>query len=91
MTSTIKVLLMSAAIILAFTGGRALAAECIYHQPSCTYRVGGCVAGPGTCENHGGGYCWIEYGSCCSGSGSDSSVFCAPSCDGSGGGPPCNN
>jgi len=91
MKSAIKLLLASAAIVLAFTGGRALAAECAYHQPTCTYRVGGCFANVASCNQHGGGYCFTEYGLCCNTGDADSSTFCAPSCDGGGGGPACIN
>jgi hypothetical protein len=87
----IQVALTVAGMMLAFAGGRALAAECSYHQPTCTYRVGGCYPVSGSCDLQGGGTCYIEFGSCCGEPGSDYSKFCAPSCDGSGGGTPCSN
>jgi hypothetical protein len=91
MKARLRILLVLGGLVIAFTTGRTLGAECSYHQTSCTYRVGGCYPGPGSCELHGGGFCYTEYGVCCDGGGADSSTFCAPSCDGSGGGPPCNN
>jgi hypothetical protein len=92
MKSRVQIALLVAGMILAFATGRTLAAECSYHSPTCTYRVGGCYQTEGTCLEHGGGYCWIEYGTCCGGApGSDYTKFCAPSCDGSGGGPPCSD
>lgn len=91
MKPKIQVALTVAGMMLAFTAGRVLAAECAYHQTSCTYRVGGCYATAGSCDLHGGGDCYIEFGVCCGEPGSDYSKFCAPSCDGSGGGPPCSN
>ncbi len=83
----IRVALTVAGMMLAFTAGRVLAAECSYYQPSCTYRVVGCMPIGGTCGLHGGGTCYQEFGVCCPGGGEDHSIFCAPSCDGSGGSP----
>jgi len=91
MKSKIQVALTVAGMMLAFAGGRVLAAECSYYQPSCTYRVSGCMPTSGSCLQHGGGTCYQEYGTCCPAGGTDYSVFCAPSCDGSGGGAPCSN
>jgi len=91
MTRKIQVALMVAGMMLAFSAGRVLAAECAYHQPSCNYRVSGCTPTGGSCAQHGGGTCYQEYGACCPGGDVDYSIFCAPSCDGSGGGPPCSN
>lgn len=90
MKSKIQVALTVAGMMLAFAGGRVLAAECSYHQPECTYKVSGCVPTQNTCGLHGGGICFMEYGTCCPGGGSDYSTFCGPGCDGSGG-QPCAN
>jgi hypothetical protein len=89
MKSRVQATLLLAGMVLAFAAGRTLAAECSYHQPTCNYRVSGCMAVGGTCDQHGGGTCFMEFGYCCPGGGSDYSKFCAPSCDGSGGGEPC--
>lgn len=91
MKSKFQVALTVAGMIMAFAAGRVLAAECAYHQPTCTYRVSGCMAVGGSCDQHGGGTCFQEFGSCCPTGGVDYSIFCAPSCDGSGGGAPCSN
>jgi hypothetical protein len=88
MRSKIRVALTVAGMMLAFTAGRVLAAECAYHQPTCTYRVVNCEPTGGECGLHGGGTCYLEAGICCPSGGTDYSVFCAPSCDG-GGGAPC--
>jgi hypothetical protein len=91
MKSKIQMALLGFGMIVAFTASRTLAAECSYHQPTCTYRVSGCMEVQALCNEHGGGKCYQEYGICCPGGGTDYSTFCAPSCDGSGGGPPCAN
>ena len=89
MRSKIQVAFTVAGMMLAFVSGRV--AECSYHQPGCNYRVSGCLPIGGSCDLHGGGTCYQEYGNCCPTGGVDYSIFCAPSCDGSGGGAPCSN
>jgi hypothetical protein len=91
MKSKVQITLLVVGVTLAFAAGSALGAECSYHQPTCTYRVSGCIPIGGSCQQHGGGTCYMEYGNCCPGGGSDYTTFCAPSCDGSGGGPPCSD
>jgi hypothetical protein len=73
-----------ALLLIAFSAGHSLGADCSSHQPSCTYAVFGCVQMSASCQ--GTNLCWREIGKCCEEDGSEYSQYCGPGCDAGGGG-----
>lgn len=81
-----KLSMFLASVLVAFSAGHSLGADCPYHQPTCGYAVSGCIQLTYSCQANGGGSCWREYGKCCDDVGSDHSIYCGGACDAGGGG-----
>lgn len=82
--TNVKLSLLLALLVTAFSTGHALGADCPNNQPSCTYAVSGCLQMGYGCQ--GSNLCWREFGKCCDEEGSSFTTYCGPGCDGSGGG-----